>query len=112
MIVAPEFPIFVLIFDEHSFVEKESERGLQHFEQPDIEEGPHRAWDARGREFRLVWDDRLGRVGVEFVQEQGASSFANAVKEYEDNLRTQSAGVAPRGRCAPDVLWRAYSLFE
>lgn len=54
------FPIFILAKDDKSVRMSKSEKDIEYYEQPDIEEGLYVGWDVNGYPLRLVWRTKEG----------------------------------------------------
>jgi len=100
--IAP-FPYFVLIGDEQCFMRCDNQRELNHFEQMDIEDLVHWAWDIKGSKYRLVWDKKIG-AHPELVAVDGIADFRAALDEYRKRLATAGSRGGARDRCDPDAL--------
>ena len=97
------FPFFVLIADERSFVQCSNQRDLNRFEQPDIEELPHWAWDRRGRKYTLIWKPSCG-VWPQLVAEDDAAGFRAEVENYRRRIAESGFRPSRHGRCDPETL--------
>jgi hypothetical protein len=102
----------VLIGDEQCFIRIDDQRDLNDFEQPDLEEIIHWAWDTTGRKYKLVW---LGwRVGVypELALENGVAEFRAAIKAYENRLMEQGIKKLHHPYCQPSDLLSMVAAIE
>ena len=100
---APDYPLFVLEKDDHSFREVKNYEELSWYEPIDVRDRLYEGWDSSGRFFRLLWDER-GRKRIVEVQERfDIMAFEVAVQKYKDALSSTKKRV-PKHLCAPEYL--------
>lgn len=100
----PQFPVYVLSWDDRTFQRVDDERGLRYYEQPDLEEGRHVTWDSLGRRFTLHWDRQSREPLLVFVNEDGIDSFRKAVEECARAMGSHVGRSLPRRLCDPVEL--------
>jgi hypothetical protein len=107
-----EYPVFVLIWDDQSFMRVDSPSGLRWFEQPDLREGRYRAWDSCGREYCLRWCDESNTAQLVLEYACGLESFRVAIRDYARRLDALGIERALRRRCDPTELSAALKRME
>ena len=100
----PIYPVFVLIWDEQTFMQVNDDAGLSYFEEPDLCEGPYRTWDSAGQEYVLQWDTMDHRPRLVLEREYGVESFRSAVAKYAKALLMSGRRSIPNRRCDPADL--------
>jgi hypothetical protein len=100
----PSYPIYVLIWDDKSFKKVLDSAGLRYFEEMDLREGPHIAWDQLGREYIVRWDSNLRQPVLTLKAELGRNALRHAIADYRHRLSMHGMTLPPHGRCDPDSL--------
>jgi rubrerythrin len=98
------FPLFVLIPDERTFLRCDDQRNLNSFEQVDVEDMVHWAWDTKGRKFKLGWRRSIG-VWPELFAQDGRAEFRAAAEEYRERIARSGVRPSAKGLCDPDELF-------
>ena len=70
------YPLYVYIPDERSFFRADNPKSLQYFEQIDLEDDAHYAWDCRGRLYHLWFE---GVVVPRLIDIDGLSKLAHQI---------------------------------
>ena len=106
------YPLFVLIPDEVAFMECSDARALQYFEQIDVEEMAHRAWDDHGNEYLLVYKDARDGIQPKEIAVRAATSFRAAIAKYMERLENPRFARINRGRSTPERLLAVLERLE